>query len=400
MSTSTLDYPAANDTLVDDSKSSDLSWDPSTQNVFSDDSTHKTVPASKGRRKSSVGKLEVAELTSQLAIMTQSGVDLASAISSLASQCQRPALAAVLEEVREAVLAGCSFSDALRNHPAIFGPTFTATVAAGEASGRMSEVLQQLASMQKNEIRRGREIRSLLTYPILLLVVSGSVLSALILFVLPQFTEIFAQYDMPLPIITRFFLAIADELSTRWWLWGTLVASISVGLYVWRKTPNGRSLLDHIWIRGPIIGEIYCGMCIGETCRLLGLMLENGVPLLESLRLTRQAMKNIHYQDLLDRLEESVINGQNLACILQHSEVVPASAKEMLVTAESTGNLNTVTTILGEYYEEESESKLRQLVGILEPAITVGMGAIVAVVVLAVMLPVFDLSTFASGGQQ
>ena len=139
-------------------------------------------------------------------------------------------------------------------------------------------------------------------------------------------------------------------------------------------------------------------MRIGETCRLLGLMLENGVTLLDSLRLTRQAIKNTQYKTLLRDLEEAVLNGLSLGSILQHAEIVPASAREMLITAENTGNLNEVTGILGEYYEEESEAKLRQLVGILEPTITVVMGAIVAVVVLAVMLPVFDLSTFTSGG--
>ncbi len=345
-----------------------------------------------------VRKIEVAEVTAQLAIMSKSGVDLASSLSSLANQCQRPALKAILVEVRESVLTGSSFSDALRQHPAVFDPTYVATVAAGEASGRMSEVLQQLASMQKKEIRRGREVRALLTYPLLLLMVSSSVLGALILFVLPRFTDIFAQYEMPLPLITQILLAFADELRRRWWLWGPLVAGAAVGFWVWRKTEGGRTSLDRFWIRGPLVGEVYCGMCIGATCRLMGLMLENGVTLLESLRLTRQAIGNTLYKNLLRDMEESVVNGQGLANVLQQSDVVPPSAKEMLITAENTGNLKEVTGILGEYFEEESEAKLRQLVGVLEPAITVVMGGVVAIVVLAVMLPVFELSTFTGGG--
>ncbi|NOZ41151.1 MAG: type II secretion system F family protein [Planctomycetes bacterium] len=345
-----------------------------------------------------VRRLEVAELTAQLAIMTKSGVDLASSLSSLASQCQRPALARVLAEVCDSILSGSSFSDALKLHPTVFDPTFVATVAAGEASGRMAEVLQQLASMQKKEIRRGREIRALLTYPVLLLLVSSSVLGALVLFVLPRFTEIFDQYEMPLPVITQFLLAFADELRARWWLWGPLAVGALVGLLVWRKTESGRIQLDRFWIRGPLIGEVCCGMCIGATCRLLGLMLDNGVTLLESLRLTRQAIGNTLYKGLLSDLEEAVVNGQGLANVLHQTEVVPPSAKEMLITAESTGNLNEVTSLLGEYYEDESEAKLRQLVGVLEPVITVVMGGVVAVVVLAVMLPVFNLSTFAAGG--
>ena len=398
MTTATIDNP----TFADTDEASQLLPAEDWQAGADDGAASSFMPMNAAqpsrRRGRPIRKLEVAEVTAQLAIMTKSGVDLASALSSLTAQCQRPALAGVLADVRESVLSGSSFSDALKLHKTVFNPTFVATVAAGEASGRMAEVLQQLASMQKNEIRRGREIRALLTYPVLLLMISSSVLGALVLFVLPRFTAIFAQYEMPLPVITQLLLAFADELRARWWLWGPLAGSTLAGLLIWRKTEGGRTSLDQFWIRGPIIGDICCGMCIGETCRLLGLMLENGVPLLESLRLTRQALGNTLYKSLLLDLEEAVVNGQGLSTVLRQSEVVPASAKEMLATAESTGNLNEVTGILGEYYEEESEAKLRQLVGVLEPVITVVMGGVVAVVVLAVMLPVFNLSTFAAGG--
>ena len=394
MTTSTLE----NTTFSEPSVADHLGWQSDTEDGAASSFMPTGIAESKPRRGRSIRKNEVAEVTAQLAIMIKSGVDLATAITSLAKQCQRPALAGVLDDVRESVLSGSSFSDALKPHVNVFNPTFVATVAAGEASGRMAEVLQQLAAMQKNEIRRGREIRAMLTYPVLLFLVSSSVLAALVLFVLPRFTEIFDQHEMPLPAITQFLLAFADELRARWWLWGPLVSGSVLGFFVWRKTESGRRGIDLFWIRGPLVGEICCGMCIGTTCRLLGLMLENGVPLLESLHLTRQAIGNTLYKLLLRDLEESVVNGQGLSNVLQHSEVVPVSAREMLITAENTGNLNEVTSILGEYYEEESEAKLRQFVGILEPVITVVMGGFVAVVVLAVMLPVFNLSTFAAKG--
>jgi len=349
-------------------------------------------------RTRSIRKQDVAEVTAQLAIMSKSGVDIASALSSLAGQCQRPALGEVLDSVRESVLSGSSLSDALEQHPTVFEASFVATVAAGEASGRMSDVLQQLSRMQQNEIRRGREVRALLTYPVLLLLVSTAVLGGLVLFVLPRFTTIFEQYEMPLPVLTQMLLALADELRTRWWLWGPLVGGLLGSLIVWRKSQAGRRTLDHFWIHGPVVGDVCQGMSIGRTCRLLGMMLQNGVTLLEGLRLTRQALNNTLYKSLLRDLEDAVTNGQGLAAVIQATDIIPPSAKEMLATAENTGNLTEVTGMLGEYYEEESEAKLRQVVGILEPAITVIMGGIVAVVVLAVMLPVFNLSTFAAGG--
>ena len=396
MSTTTINPPTAADDAEFSQGLAATDWHSDLENdesgsFFNDRSV---TAVHRGR---TIRKFEVAEVTAQLAIMIKSGVDIGTALSSLASQSQRPALAEILADVRESVMAGNSFSHALTFHPDVFDPAFVATVAAGEASGRMSEVLQQLSRMQKNAIRRSREIRSLLTYPVLLLLVSGSVLSALMLFVLPRFTQIFAQYDMPLPVITQFFLAIAAELRSRWWLWGPAVVSLVMGLLIWRKTELGRYSLDRFWLRGPLVGDICRCMCVGKTCRLLGLMLDNGVPLLESLQLTRRALTNRLYKEMLLELEDAVVNGQGLAAVLQETAIVPPSAKEMLVTAESTGKLNEVTGLLGDHYEEESEAKLRQLVGLMEPIITVVMGGIVAVVVLAVMLPVFNLSTFAGG---
>lgn len=344
----------------------------------------------------SIPKAAIAEITSQLAIMTRSGVDVATALGSLARQCKRPALASVLAEVHDSVMAGSPLSNALREHQEVFEATFIATVAAGEASGKMSEVLKQLAEVQRGEIRSRRTLRALMTYPVLLFSVSSSVLVALVLFVLPRFSQIFEEYELVLPFITEALLVLASELRTRWWLWLPLAASLVTGLLVWRKTVGGRRTLDALWLRMPVVSGVYRSQLIGRVCRMFGMMLESGVPLLEVLRLTKSAMQNVHYHELVEEMEDAVLNGRSLASILQDAEVVPESAREMLMTAENTGNLGEVTYLLGAYYEEDTEARMRQVVGLLEPLITIGMGLLVAVVVLAVMLPVFDLSTLAS----
>ena len=343
----------------------------------------------------SIPKEALAEVTSQLAIMTRSGVDVATALGSLARQCQRPALAEVLTEVHESVLAGSPLSHALRDHDDVFEATFVATVAAGEASGKMSEVLKQLAEVQRGEIRSRRTLRALMTYPVLLFSVSSLVLVALVLFVLPQFAEIFEEYELVLPFVTEVLLALAEELTSRWWLWLPIAAGVTISGLVWRKTTAGRRSLDSLWLSLPIVSKVYGSQQIGRVCRLFGMMLESGVPLLEVLGLTKEAMRNVFYRELVEEMQDAVLNGRSLASVLQETDTVPESAREMLVTAESTGNLGEVTMLLGTYYEEETEARMRQVVNILEPMITVGMGLLVAIVVLAVMLPVFDLSTIA-----
>ncbi len=345
-------------------------------------------------RKGRVRKQDVADMTAQLAIMTKSGVDLASALSSLVSQCERPFLAEVLADVHQLVMSGNTLSESLKQHSDVFDGAYIATVAAAEASGRMAEVLQQLAEMQRSEIRLRQSLKSLATYPILLTVISTSVIATLVMVVLPKFADIFAQYETPLPAVTRMLLGVAAELQTRWWLWCPAVGGGLAAAYAWRCTEQGRRVVDTVLLRGIVICHVTRPLLIGRMCRMMGLLLQSGVPLLECLRLCRQASANSVYKDLLDDLANSVINGRGMEGPLSEADIVPVSAREMLLTAERTGNLADVSHMLGSYYVEEAETRMRSAVKLLEPMITVIMGAVVAVVVLAVMLPIFDLSTF------
>ena len=344
-------------------------------------------------KKFRVPKQEVADLTAQLAIMTKSGLDLATALTSLAAQCERPVLAQVLQDVNELVLSGNTLSDALRQHPEVFDGAYVATIAAAEASGRMAEVLQQLAQMQRNEMRLRGSIKSLLTYPVLLTVIASSVISTLVVFVLPRFADIFAQYEMALPIVTQALIGVSLELKSRWWLWIPLAMAAVAGLCAWRSTAQGRRAIDGFLLFCPAIQNVTRPLLIGRTCRLLGLLLHSGVPLLEGLRLCREAAGNGLYKDLLGELADSVVNGCGMGAALAEAEIIPLSAREMILTSERTGNLAEVAHLLGEYYEEDAESRMKQMVRIIEPLITVVMGAVVAVVVLSVMLPIFDLSS-------
>lgn len=351
-----------------------------------------------GARKGRIRKDDVVDMTAQLAIMIKSGVDLSSALSSLASQCERPHLAEVLRDVNELVLSGNTLSEALKQHPQAFDAAYVATIAAAEASGRMAEVLDQLASMQRSEMKLRRSIKSLMTYPVMLMFISAAVINALVVVVLPKFATIFEQYNTPLPAVTRMMLGAASEFHARWWLWTPLAFAAIGGLIAWRFTPQGRRAFDTFLIRGIVIRNVTRPLLIGRTCRMIGLLLHSGVPLLDALRLCKQAIGNCVYKELLERLADSVVNGRGMEPPLAAADIVPTSAREMIVTAERTGNLAEVAAMLGGYFEDEAETRMRALVRLMEPLITVVMGAVVAVVVLSVMLPIFDLSTMSQAG--
>jgi type II secretory pathway component PulF len=347
------------------------------------------------RDRSALSRRDLLSVTTQLAIMTRSGVDLASAFQSLAQQCGNANLRAILSQVHKDVTGGKSISDAMQAQASVFGEAYVASVTAGEAAGKLPDVLGRLAQFQRTEIRTRSTIRTLLAYPVLLAGVSSLVVIGLVTFVLPKFVDIFGQFEIALPALTQVVVAVSDTLRRHAWLWVPAFLAACIGLVVWRNTNSGRRKWDSLMLNTLVLRDITRAFYIGRTFRLMGLMIESGVPLLEGLRLTRNSISNSLYRELFDDLEEAILNGRGLASSLIKAGFVPPVAAEMVLTAERTGTLGMVTELMGEHYEEEGESRLREMATILEPVIIVAMGVIVATIVMAVMLPMFDIATMA-----
>lgn len=346
-------------------------------------------------RGSGVSPQDRVNFTSQLAMMVAAGVSVSAALKSIIRQCQSAKFRAILSTIQEDVLGGSSLSGALKKHSKVFDAAYVATVAAGEASGKMQNVLSQLAELQTSELKLKRTIRGMMIYPVLLTTVSLGVIMTLVIVVLPRFATIFEQYDIDLPMMTQVLMGVADELRGRWWLWGPLAAGAMSGLVVARTTQQGRNLVDTALLRTPGLKKVSQTLIGARTCRLLGLLISSGVPLLDCLQLLRKAISNCLFQELTYELEDAVTNGRSLSEALEGNEVLPPSASEMIATAEKTGRLGEVSLMMGVHYEEEGQTVARQLVSVIEPIVTIVMGGVVAFVVLAVMLPVFDIATIA-----
>jgi type II secretory pathway component PulF len=345
--------------------------------------------------KSALRKRDLLAVTTQLAIMTKSGVDLASAFESLANQSSNERVRKVLGRIHEDVTGGKAVSEAMRAQSEVFGDAYVASVAAGEAAGHLPDVLGRLAELERSEIRNRATIRTLLAYPILLATISSAVVTGLVLFVLPRFQSIFEQFEVPLPAITQVLVAVSDVLRHFVWIWAPLLVAAIATLITSRYTASGRRRWDSALLNTFVIRDITRAFYIGRTFRLLGLMIESGVPLLEGLRLTRNAIRNSLYRDLFNDLEDAILNGRGLASSLIKAGFVPPVAAEMVLTAERTGTLGMVTELMGAHYEEEGETRLREMATMLEPLIIVGMGIIVATIVISVMMPMFDIANLA-----
>ena len=342
-----------------------------------------------------ITKRDLMALTSQLAIMARSGVDLASALEDVSAECQNSRLKRALQQIHEDVLSGRSITSALGNYEHIFGQSYVASVAAAEESGRLPEVLGRLAALLRSELRMISTVRSLLAYPLLLASVSGLVVLALVFFVLPQFAGVFEQLDLTLPLITRILVGVANEIRGRIWLWGPAFLGLIVAAVAFGKSSVGRRFFDLAMLRMVLVRDVTQSLSIGRAFRLLGTMIESGVPLQTGLQLTRSSFRNTVLQSLFKTLEDDVVNGRGLSSSLASCSFVPSAAAQMVATAERTGTLAVVTQQIGEYYEEDGETRLRELAGVLEPLMIIVMGVVVGLVVMSVMLPIFDFATAA-----
>lgn len=347
------------------------------------------------RSRGKVSRRDLLNLTMQFAIMTRAGIDVAAAIKSLSEQCQNPHLRTILRQIHADVNSGTKLSDALKKH-STFSTMFVAMIAAGESAGRLPEILQRLGELQRSELRNRGILRSLLAYPIVLASVSLLVVAAMVCFVLPQFADIFEDANVPLPALTQFLMATTEALKNYLYFWIPGLVLTFAGIISYFRSENGQRLWHQIQLNGMLLRNVTQTLLVGRAFRLLGMMIQSGVPLLDGINLTRRSIQNILYQELFEKLEHDILNGRKLGPSLLDAGFIPPTATEMIITAETTGTMGAVTQMMGEHFEEEGQERLRELTAILEPAIIIAMGVIVGTLVIAIMLPMFDMATLSN----
>ncbi len=333
---------------------------------------------------------------SQLSIMCQSGDDLAEALKTVANQCSVPNLRTVLLATYQDVAQGTKFSVALAKHPKVFNESMVAALAAGEQAGRVVDVLERTTRMLRKDQNLRSTVASMLMYPAVLCSITLVVICSMLFFVLPQFATIFRDMDKPVPPLTGFLLAIGEGLRNHWVLIAVVAGLlISLGI-LFRKHSRVRRTVDFAILNLHIVKDSMRALIAGRTFRLLGTMLENGVPLLESVRLCRKASGNSLVQEMFESIEREILQGEGMSQCLLNASFLPSGAAHMISTGERTGKLSSVLQSVGEYFEDEGERRLRTLVKMLEPAIIIGLGGVVAVVVLSIILPLLDVTTASS----
>lgn len=342
---------------------------------------------------SRVKKNDLVMMLSQLTIMCQSGIDLAEALHNVAEQCPKPAFRSVLERVHADVSSGTSLSEALRKHPRVFDDMFVAGIASGEQAGTITEVLERLTYLLRGDLRLQSTVWSMLMYPMVLSGVTFLVLNALVFFVLPQFATVFESLEKPVPPLTKFLLNIGTFVRGHLVLVLGTFFTVIIGAFASRNTRIVRRAWDHATLNLTLVKTATRALLTGRTFRMLGTMLMSGVPLVDGIRLCRSASRNQLFRELFMKIESDVLNGEGLGRTLLSAPFLPAGAAQMVATAEKSGKMGEVIKSVGEYYEDQGENALRNLVKVAEPAVIVVLGVFVAGIVLSIVLPMLDVST-------
>jgi len=343
----------------------------------------------RGRR---LNARDMALLMRQFATLMASGLPLVESLSALVEQTEKHQLKEILSQIRERVLEGKSLSTAMAEHPRIFSDLQVNMVRAGESSGGLEVVLERQADLIEKRLELVQRIRSALVYPIFMVVIGTAVLFFLMTFVVPTVTAIFKDTGQILPLPTVILISIASMLRRTWWM--ILLAGVLI-LLLWfrfKRTEKGRRIKDRMLLKIPLWGELHVKLIVARFCRTLGTLLMSGVSLLPSLNICRAIAGNAVFEEAVDSMKDQVAEGKSLAAPLKNTGIFPPLAVHMVQSGEKSGELEAMMLRVADTYEKEAANSINSLTSLLEPVMILGMGLAVGFIVLAILLPIFEMS--------
>jgi len=355
-----------------------------------------------GRRKKVKAK-ELAVFTRQFSVMIDAGLPLVQCIDILAEQQANLFFKDVLRQVRQNVEEGAALFSALQKHPKVFDALYTSMVEAGETGGVLDLILQRLATLIEKVVKLKRSIISASIYPAAVVLVAVVAVAVIMVVVIPQFQQIFMGLLGPgelLPLPTRIVIGISSFLA-GWGGIATLAAAIGTALAVrfFYKTPKGRWQIDKLVLMLPIFGAIIRKIAVARFARILSTLLSSGVPILQSLEITAKTAGNVIIEDAVLKVRAGVERGENFVDPLKATEVFPHMVGQMIGVGEQTGALDAMLSKIADFYEDEVDTAIADLLAMIEPALIAFLGVTIGSIVVAMYLPLFTLiGKLASGG--
>ena len=348
-----------------------------------------------------VKQTELIMFTTQLSVMLDSGVVLSDALDAISVQQEQGPFRRIIETASETVKSGEAFSRALQYYPRTFSPMFISMVKASEASGKMIDMLRVLSSYLEFEVDTKKRIKGALTYPIIMALMAVASTGTLMFFVLPRFTKIYEARGAALPKITQLLVSFSQAMSNFEVL--TMVFTFFVvaagGLYYFAKTDVGRKTMDYLKINLPVIGTMFVDAVVARSMRIMSTMVNTGVSLLDTIRVIEGSCKNYYFQRLWNAVDDRICDGYQLSesiQVSQDSSLISAGIIQMLKAGEKSGKLGQVSDKISMFYEKKLQASIKAVMILIEPLMITILGAIIGTIAIALLLPVFKISTVIS----
>ncbi|HEY7659402.1 MAG TPA: type II secretion system F family protein [Actinomycetota bacterium] len=334
---------------------------------------------------------QIAVFCRQFATMVNSGLPILRALSILADQTDSKELAKVLVQSRTDVEQGASLSAAMAKHPKAFNNLFISMIKAGETGGVLDDVLLSLADQIEKEVELRRQIKSAMTYPVVVVVMVLLILSAMLLFIVPQFETIYANLGGQLPLPTRILLTVSNAFRNYWYIVGLASVGGWFALKRYRKTPNGRARVDALKIRVPVFGPLFHKVALARFSATLAMLMRAGVPILQALDNVKETVNNRVIADAVDDVKTSVREGESIAKPLAKHKVFPPMVVQMIAVGEETGSIDTMLAKVAEFYNSEVTATVDALTSLIEPLLIAIIGGAVGAAVIALYMPMFNV---------
>src|SRR3990172_8371871 len=327
----------------------------------------------------------------EFATLVKAGLPILPAIEMLHKRTEKPAFRSALESIMHDIKGGTALSDAMARHPAFFSPLYTATVRAGEKSGALVDVLKRFSVYQKKMIAVVSKLKMALAYPIFLVVALVAVLALFFLYIIPNFTQMYSDQGGSLPFLTTLLISFTAALThfAPFLFFGLLGAII--GVHFWRKTEAGRNTIDGLKLRIPVVKALMVEYILAQITRTLATVLRGGIPLVQALDTTAGVISNEVMARKLSEVRSLVTEGVSLADAFERTRLAPDMTVRMIAVGESSGDLPQMLEDVADFYDQEVENRLTVLTTMIEPVLMLFMGLVMAVIVVALYLPIFEM---------
>lgn len=340
---------------------------------------------------------ELVIMTRQLSTLIDAGLPLLRSINVLIAQLKPSKLRDILREIRDEIQSGSTFSEGLAKHPKEFDRLYVNMVRAGEVGGMLEVVLQRLATFMERRQALKRRVKSAMVYPVAVLLVAVGIVWFLLSYVVPEFAVIFEDFGAKLPWMTQFLIKCGDFARFEWWKVALYFNGTIITIKVLSKIHTVKRITDRVVLRIPLVGDLITKVAVARFSRTLGTLITSGVPILQSLRITKETIGNEVIENAIQMVHDSIKEGDTIAAPLDESKVFPPMVVNMIDVGEETGSLDAMLMKVADIYDAEVEAAVEALLALMEPVMIVVLGVICGFIVISMYLPIFSLADVMSG---